>query len=52
VGEELALELGGFDGRGLDSAGEAAHNQSRRVLVGVEGAGAAETAAALDKHTG
>jgi hypothetical protein len=44
--EQLSLELGGFDRRRFDSAGEAAQDEPCRELVGACPARAAKTAAA------
>jgi hypothetical protein len=52
VGQDLALELGGLRGGGLDPAGEAAEDEPRGKLVGRLRARPAETAAALDEAPG
>ena len=49
VAEQLALELGGLDGCGLDPAGEAAQHEPCRDLVGAHRARAAEAATTLEQ---
>jgi len=48
VGVDLPLELDGFDGCGLDAAGEVAQHELDGKLVG-SGCGAAEAAAAVEQ---